>query len=155
MAERVVKVWYDRPGDFLEIGWGSGAWAVDTYDPPAAAELGLTVHLTEAGQATGFDILGALYPSKHLPSRPDGQREVVAQVQPHPVSVRYDRQQDRWRAQWGPAVTNCIPTPNPRIQALVDAAGQIQGVEIRDLRTFEGEILNQDLYPAELGVRAG
>ena len=155
MAKRAaVNVWYDRPGDFLEIAWGRGQWAVDTYDPPDA-ELGLTVHLTEAGQSTGFDIIGALYPSKHLPSRRAGHREVVAAVQPHPVIVRYDRRRDLWRAQWGPAVADCIATPNPRIKALVDAAGQIQGVEIRDLRTFDKEILNQDLYPAELGVKAG
>ena len=76
-------------------------------------------------------------------------------MQPHPVSVRYDRQKDLWRAQWGPAVADGIPTTNSRNRALVDAAGQIQGVEIRDLRTFEEEILNQDLYPAELRVRAG
>ena len=150
MAERVVNVWYDRPGDFLDLGWGSGEWAVDTCNP-ANDEIGIEVHLTDTGQAVGLYIFGALY----SPCRREGQSQVVAQVPPYPVSVRYDRQQDLWRAQWGPAVADCIATPNPRIKALVDAAGQIQGVEIRDLRTFEEEILNQDLYPAELGVKAG
>ena len=150
MAERVVNVWYDRPGDFLDLGWGSGEWSFDTYDPDND-EIGIEVHLTDTGQAVGLYIFGALY----SPHRREGQSRVVAEVPPHPVSVRYDRQQDLWRAQWGPAVRDCVATPNPRINALVDAAGQIQGVEIRDLRTFEGEILNQDLYPAELGVKAG
>ena len=150
MAERVVNVWYDRPGDFLEICWGSGEWAFDDYEAPED-EIGVDFFLTDDGRAVSFHILGALY----SPYRQEGQSQVVAEVPPHPVSVRYDRQQDLWRAQWGPAVMDCIATPNPRIKALVDAAGQIQGVEIRDLRTFEEEILNQNLYPAELGVKAG
>ena len=146
----MVNVWYDRPGDFLDLSWGSGEWSFDTYDP-ADDEIGIEVHLTDTGQAVGLYIFGALY----SPYRREGQSQVVAAVQPYPVSVRYDRRQDLWRAQWGPAVADCVATPNPRIKALVDAAGQIQGVEIRDLRTFEEEILNQDLYPAELGVKAG
>ena len=150
MVERVVKVWYDRPGDFLEICWGSGEWAFNDYEAPED-EIGVDFFVTDDCRVVSFHILGALY----SPYRRAGKSQVVAAVQPHPVSVQYNWQQDRWRAQWGPAVTDCIPTPNPRIQALVDAAGQIQGVEIRDLRTFEEEILNQDLYPAELGVRAG
>ena len=150
MAERAVKVWYDRPGDFLDLDWSSGKGAVEACNP-ANDEIGIELHLTDSGQAVGLYIFGALY----SPDRREGQSQVVAQVHPHPVIVRYDRHRDLWRAQWGPAVTDGIPTPNPRIQALVDAAGQIQGVEIRDLRTFEDEILNQDLYPAELGVAAG
>ena len=150
MAERAVKVWYDRPGDFLDLDWSSGKGAVAACNP-ASDEIGIELHLTDSGQAVGLYIFGALY----SPYRREGESQVVAAVQPHPVSVHYDRRQDLWRAQWGPAVVDCIPTPNPRIKALVDAAGQIQGVEIRDLRSFEEEILNQDLYPAELGVRAG
>ena len=150
MEKRVaVNIWYDRPGDFLEIRWARG-WDVNEYVTPEY-EIGANVYLTDDYQAVGFHILGALY----SPYRREGQSQVVAAVQPYPVSVRYDRQQDLWRAQWGPAVADCIATPNPRIKALVDAAGQIQGVEIRDLRSFEEEILNQDLYPAELGVKAG
>ncbi len=144
-----VNIWYDRPGDFLEIRWAKG-WDVNEHITQED-EIGANVYLTADYQAVGFHILGALY----SPYRREGKSQVVAAVQPYPVIVHYDRQQDLWRAQWGPAVVDCIPTPNPRIQALVDAAGQIQGVEIRDLRTFEEEILNQDLYPAELGVRAG
>ena len=144
-----VNIWYDRPGDFLEIRWAKG-WDVNEHITPED-EIGANVYLTADYQAVGFHILGALY----SPYRRAGKSQVVAAVQPHPVTVCYDRQQDLWRAQWGLAVADCIATPNPRIQALVDAAGQIQGVEIRDLRSFEGEILNQDLYPAELGVTAG
>ena len=151
MAERgLVKVWFDRPGDFLEVCWGRGKWAVDGYDA-TDGELGLTVHLTEAGQSTGFDIIGPV----HFSNRCAGQSRAVAAVQPHPVTVEYDRGYDWWRVEWGPGVVDCVATANPRIRARVDAAGLIQGVEIWDLRGFEGEILDQDLYPAELGVKAG
>ena len=145
-----VNVWYDRPGDFLEIGWSWGAAAFNHYTAPAD-EIGVDFHLTEDFQAVGFYILGALY----SPCRRPGKSKVVAQVQPHPVTVAYDQGQDLWQIQWGPAIVDCLDTPNPRIRAQVDAAGHIQGLEIRDLRTFDAEILNQDLRPAELGVKTG
>ncbi len=151
MAERgSVKVWFDRPGDFLEVCWGRGEGAVDSYDAPDG-ELGLTVHLTEAGQSTGLDVIGPA----HFSKQGVGQSRVLAAVQPHPVTVEYDRGLDWWGVEWGPGVVSCVATVNPRIRARVDAAGLIQGVEIWDLRGFEGEILNQDLEPAELGVGAG
>ena len=146
-----VNVWFDQPGDFLEICWGRGQWAVDGCEP-ADAEFGLTVHLTAAGQSTGLDIIGPVYFSEQ---RCAGKSSAAAPVQPHPVTVAYDQGQDLWQIQWGPAIVDCLDTPNPRIRARVDAAGHIQGLEIRDLRTFDAEILNQDLRPAELGVKTG
>ena len=143
-----VNVWFDNPGDFLEIFWGRDSVTGDY--PEENTELDPTLFLTAEGQVVGFHILGALNDFREWVD----ETYILNEVH-HPLIVQYNRQQDLWRAQWGPAVTDCIATPNPRIQALVDAAGQIQGVEIRDLRTFEEEILNQDLYPAELGVRAG
>ncbi len=150
MEERaLVNVWYDRPGDFLEIGWSRG-WHLEGYDAPGD-EIGVDFQLTEDYQVVGLHILGALY----SPCRRAGKSRVLAAVQPHPVTVEYDRGLDRWRVEWGPGVVACVATVNPRIRARVDASGLIQGVEIWDLRGFEGEILNQDLEPAELGVGAG
>ena len=149
-AGKLVNVWYDRPGDFLEIGWSWGEGTFNDYDAPED-EIGVAFHLTEDYQAVGFYILGALY----SPCRRAGKSRVMAAVQPHPVTVEYDREADRWGVEWGPGVVECVATVNPRIRARVDAAGLIQGVEIWDLRGFEGEILNQDLEPAELGVGAG
>ena len=150
MEERArINVWYDRPGDFLEIGWSRG-WHLEGYDAPED-EIGVDFQLTEDYQSVGLQIIGAL----GSPYRREGKSRVVAAVQPHPVTVEYDRGQDWWRVEWGPGVVDCVDTANPRIRARVDAAGLIQGVEIWDLRGFEGEILNQDLYPAELGVKAG
>ena len=146
-----VNVWFDRPGDFLEVCWGRGKWAVDGCEP-ADAEFGLTVHLTADCQSVGFHIIGPVYFSEQ---RCKGKSKVVAPVQPHPVTVAYDQGQDLWQIQWGPAIVDCLDTPNSRIRARVDAAGHIQGLEIRDLRTFDAEILNQDLYPAELSVKTG
>ena len=145
-----VNVWYDRPGDFLEIGWSWGTAAFNGYTTPED-DIVIHCHLTEDFQAVGFYILGALY----SPCRRPGKSKVVARVQPHNVTVTYDQGQDLWQIQWGPAIVDCLDTPNPRICARVDAAGYIQGLEIRDLRTFDAEILNQDLYPAELGVTTG
>ena len=148
-----VNVWLDRPGNFLEVSWGRDA--AEAVEPPGLktpnTQLDIMVDVAAAGHIAGFAVIGALtYSGKGV-----DETIVMSAAQPHPFALKYNRQRDLWRAQWGPAVADCIPTPNPRIQALVDAAGQIQGVEIRDLRTFEGEILNQDLYPAELGVKAG
>ena len=40
------------------------------------------------------------------------------------------------------------------IKTRVDASGDIQGVLISDLRTFEHEILNQNIYPVKPGATA-
>jgi len=141
-----VNVWFDRPGDFLEIGWRSG-WSIDGFTP-ADAEFGIEVHLTAENQAFGLYILGTLL----FADRCKGQSMVVAEVQPHPLTVKYDRAGDLWDVQWGPGAVECVDTPNPRIKARVDASGDIQGVLIADLRTFEDEILNQDIYPVKPGV---
>ena len=141
-----VNVWFDRPGDFLEIGWSNG-WSVDGFSPPNS-EIGIEIHLTDNNQAVGFYILGTLL----FANRCQGQSMVVADVQPHPVTVKYDRPSDLWDIQWGPGIVDCVDTPNPRIRASVDREGQIQGVLISDLRTFEDEILNQDLYPVKPGA---
>ena len=143
-----VNVWFDRPGDFLEIGWSSG-WSIDGFTP-TGAEFGIEVHLTADNQATGFYILGALL----FADRCKGQSMVVAEVQPHPVIVKYDRPSDLWDIQWGPGIVDCGDTPNSRIKARVDAEGEIQGVMISDLKTFEDEILNQDIYPVKPGATA-
>ena len=142
-----VNVWFDRPGDFQEIGWRSG-WSVKGYTPPDA-EVGIEVHLTDDYQATGFYILGALL----FPDRCKDQSMVVAEVQPHPLKVKYDRDKDLWDVHWGHAAVDCVATPNQRIRAKVDAEGLIQGVEISDLRGFKDEILNQDLYPVKPGAQ--
>ena len=143
-----VNVWFDRPGDFLEIGWRSG-WSINGFSPPQA-EFGLEVHLTDDYQATGFYILGALL----FAGRCKGQSAAIADVRPHPVTVKYDSLADLWDVQWGPGAVDCVDTPNPRIRARVDAEGEIQGVMISDLKTFEGEILNQDIYPVKPGATA-
>ena len=143
---RTVNVWFDRPADFLEIGWSS-QWAVDSCQFPDT-DYWFQVDLTEDLQATGFQAIGAL----HFASRCGGEAALVADVQPHPVTVKYDRATDLWDVQWGPGVVDCVDTPNPLIKARVDAAGQIQGVLISDLRNFEDEILNQDLYPVQPGA---
>ena len=142
-----VNVWFDRPGDFLEIGW-SGQWAVRSHTPPDA-EFGITVHLTEEKRSTGFDIIGPI----HFSNRCEGESMVVAEVQPHPLNVEYDRAKDRWDVHWGHAAVDCVATPNQRIRAKVDAEGLIQGVQISDLRGFKDEILNQDLYPVKPGAQ--
>ena len=60
MAERAVKVWYDRPGDFLDLDWSSGKVAVAACNP-ANDEIGIELHLTDSGQAVGLYIFGDLY----------------------------------------------------------------------------------------------
>ena len=144
---RQVNVWFDRPGDFLEVCWGSGEWAVKSHTPPGT-ELGIEVHLTEDCRATSFFILGTLLFS----DRCNGQSVVIADVQPHPVTVKYDRTVDQWDVQWGPGAVECVDTPSPRVRAQVDTSGDIQGVLISDLRSFEDEILNVDLYPVTPGT---
>ena len=143
-----VNVWFDNPGNFLEIFWGRGNSVGDYLEN---TEFDPTLFVTSEGQVIGFHIIGALSDSRDYVE----ETYVINAVQSHPITVRYDRGQDWWRVEWGPGVVDCVDTANPRIRARVDAAGLIQGVEIWDLRGFEGEILNQDLYPAELGVKAG
>ena len=72
----------------------------------------------------------------------------------HPLTIKYNRAADLWDVQWGPNVVDCVDTPNPRIKSRADADGDIQGVLISDLRTFEDEILNQDIYPVKPGATA-
>ena len=143
-----VNVWFDNPGNYLEIFWGRGN---STGNYLENTELDPTLFLTPEGEVIGFHIIGALSDCRDYVE----EIYVINEVQSHPITVRYDREADRWRVEWGPGVVACVATVNPRIRARVDAAGLIQGVEIWDLRGFEGEILNQDLAPAELGVGAG
>ena len=144
-----VNIWFDLPADLLEVCWGSGEWAVSSHTP-SDTELGIEVRLTDDYQATGLFIFGA----NQYSSKCDDKSTVVADVQPHPVAVKYDRPSDLWDIQWGPGIVDCVDTPNPRIRARVDAEGRIQGLFISNLRTFEDEILNQDLYPVQPGTPA-
>ena len=149
MAERArVNVWFDNPGDFLEVVWRN-QWAVNHYQFPNT-DYWFEVHQTEDFQATGFHAIGAL----NFANQCNAKTVLVADIQPHPVTVKYDRDADLWEVLWGPGVVDCVATPNPRIKAQVDAEGQIQGVLISDLRTFEDEILNVDLYPVKSGAVA-
>ena len=145
---RAVNVWYDRPGDFLDIGWSS-RWAVNGCELLDSGYW-VQVDLTDDFQAVGLQLVGAV----HLANQCNAETTLVADVQPHPVTVKYDRAADLWDVSWGPGVVDCVVTPNPRIKAKVDAEGQIQGVLISDLRTFEDEILNVDLYPVKPGAPA-
>ena len=150
---KLVNVWLDRPGNFLEVFWSREL--SDCVEPRGLktpnTKLDIMVDVTESGYVTGFSALGALtYFGKCV-----DEAIVMAEAQPHPLTIRYDPEADRWGVEWGPGVVACVATVNPRIRARVDAAGLIQGVEIWDLRGFEGEILNQDLEPVELGVGAG
>ena len=151
--ENLVNVWYDRPGDFLEVFWSREL--SDCVEPQGLktpnTKLDIMVDVTATGRITGFSALGTrAYSGKCV-----DETIVMAKAQPHPLAIRYEPGRDWWRVEWGPGVVECVATANPRIRARVDAAGLIQGVEIWDLRGFEGEILNEDLYPAELGVTAG
>ena len=140
---RTINVWFDRLGDFLEISWG-GNWAVNSYQFPDT-DYWFEVRRTEDLQAVGFHAIGVL----HFANRCDDDTVLVANVQPHPLTVKYDRATDLWDVQWGPNTINCMDTPNPRIKAKIDNQGQIQGVLISDLRNFEDEILNENLYQVQ------
>ena len=147
MAKREsVNVWFDNPGNFLEIGWGEDA--VDA-EYPHDTELDPTVFVNSENQITSFHIIGA------LSNRRDYVEEsyIVSDAQSHPLTVKYDRDKDLWDVHWGHAAVDCVATPNQRIRAKVDAEGLIQGVEISDLRGFQDEILNQDLYPVKPGAQ--
>ena len=149
MAEnRQVNIWFDRPGDFLEIHWGD-AVCLDAINP-SSAEFELCLHLSKDNRATGFDMIGPIIGTEHCAEK----SLVMADAQPYPVTVKYDRAADLWDIQWAPNTEDCVDTANSRVRARVDAEGQIQGVLISDLRTFEDEILNVDLYPVKPGAPA-
>ena len=147
MAERTaVNVWFDSPGDFLEIGW-SNKWAVRSQSL-TEAQFEIEIHLTEDSQATGFHIISPV----HFSDLCHKSTLTSVAVEPFPITVNYEPDTDLWDVQWGPDPLDCVESPNPRIKAMVDAEGQIQGVLISGLRTLEGEILNQDLYPVKPGA---
>ena len=143
---RSVNVWFDRPGDFLEIGW-SNQWAVNGCPFPDT-DYWFEVDLAEDLQAVGLKMIGAI----SFASKCAGETVLVADVQPHSVAIKYDRMQDLWDVQWGPDAADCVATPDSHVKARVDAQGQIQGVLISGLRSFEGEILSVDLYPVTPGA---
>ena len=148
-----VNVWLDRPGDFLEVFWSQGL--SEAVSPPGIktpnTELDFMVDVNPDGHIAGFFVTGALTYSGNSVD----ENIIMSDTQPCPLTIRYAPAQDLWQIQWGLDIVDCLDTPNPRIRARVDAAGHIQGLEIRDLRTFDAEILNQDLRPAELGVKTG
>ena len=143
---RAVNVWFDRPGDFLDISWGNG-WSVDSCQFPNT-DYWLEVHLTEDSKAVGFHAIGAL----HFANACEGETVLVADVRQNPVTVKYSPATDQWDVVWGPDIVDCVETSNSRVKAQVDARGDIQGVLISDLRTFEDEILNQDIYAVKPGA---
>lgn len=149
MAEREsVKVWFDRPGNFLEIFWGYDDGNGDNFD--MGSELDPTIFLDSSNFIAGFHIIGALKDS----GNPVEETYTLEDNLSHPVTVKYYPATDLWDVQWGPGAVDCMDTPNPRVRARVDASGDIQGVLISDLRTFEDEILNQDIYPVKPGAAA-
>ena len=141
-----VNVWFDRPGNFLEIFWGYDDGSGDNFE----LKTGLypTLFVDSSNRIAGFQIIGALKDHRNCVE----ETYSLDDVQPHPVTVKYNRDTDLWDVQWGPDIVDCVESPNPRIKARVDAEGQIQGVLISGLRTLEGEILNQDLYPVKPGA---
>ena len=149
MAKREsVKVWFDSPGvGFLEIFWGVDDGSGNVQDP--GGELDPTVFIDSANNLVGFHIIGPLYVKKDYLE----ETYTFEDCPDRPLTVKYDRATDLWDVQWGLGIVDCVATPNPRIKARVDAEGQIQGVLISDLRTFEDEILNVDLYPVQPGAR--
>ena len=147
MAKREsVNVWFDRPGNFLEIFWGYDDGSGNNFE--LDTELYPTIFLDSSNLIAGFHLLGAL-------KKRSGEVEETYSLDEspsHPLTVKYDRATDLWDVQWGPGAVECVETPNPRVKARVDAEGEIQGVLIYDLRTFDGEILNQDIYPVKPGA---
>ena len=150
MAKREsVNVWFDRPGGgFLEIFWGRDDGSGNVQDP--GGELDPTVFINSANDLVGFHIMSPLYVKCDYLE----ETYLFEDCPSHPLTVKYDRAADLWDVQWGPGAVECVDTPNPRIRARVDANGDIQGVLISDLRTFEDEILNQDIYPVKPGAAA-
>ena len=147
MAKREsVSVWYDRPGNFLEIFWGYDDGSGNNFDMDT--ELEPTIFLDSANLIAGFHIIGAFQDSKN----PVEETYTPEDNLSHPVTVKYSPVMDQWDVQWGPDVTDCVETPNSHVKARVDAQGQIQGVLISGLSSFEDEILNVDLYPVTPGA---
>lgn len=99
---RAVNIWFDRPGDFLEIGW-SKCRSFDSSVPPDL-ELGIEFHLTDDNEVTGFYGLGAPLFSDSCSSK----STVVAHVRPHPVTAKYDRATDLWDVPWAPGPVECV-----------------------------------------------
>ena len=142
-----VNVWFDRPGSgFLEIFWGYDDGSGNNFEPDS--ELYPTLFLDSSNLLAGFHIIGALKEDRGSVDETYSFKDSLS----YPLTVKYDRPSDLWDIQWGTGIVECVDTPNPRIRAKVDAEGQIQGVLISDLRTFEDEILNQDLYPVKPGA---
>jgi hypothetical protein len=53
MGERAkINVWYDKEGDFLDVGWGGSTSTVPTQDDRVMA------HVDDAGNIQGFHIIG-------------------------------------------------------------------------------------------------
>ena len=149
MAKREsVNVWFDRPGNFLEIFWGYDDGSGNNFEPDT--ELCPTIFVDSSNLIAGFHILGALKEDM----TPVEETYSPDDCSSHPLTVKYDRAADQWDVIWGPGIVEYVETPNSRIKAQVDAGGDIQGVLISDLRTFEYEILNQDIYSVKRGAAA-
>lgn len=149
MAEREsVKVWFDCPGNFLEIFWGYDDGNGDNFD--MGTEIDPTIFLDSSNLIAGFHIIGAIKDS----GIPVAETYTLEDNLSNPVTVKYSPDSDLWDVQLGPGVVDRLDTPNSRIRARVDATGDIQGVLIFDLRTFEDEILNPDTYPVKPGAAA-
>ena len=144
-----VNVWFDSPGSgFLEIFWGYDDGSGNNFEPDS--ELCPTLFFDSSNSLAGFHIIGALKDGRESVDETHSFDDSPS----HPLTIKYDRPSDLWDIQWGSGIVDCVDTPNPRIKARVDAEGRIQGVLISDLRTFEGEILNQDLYQVQPGTPA-
>ena len=144
-----INVWFGRPGGgFLEIFWGRDNGSGNVQGP--GGELDPTVFLDSANDLVGFHIIGPL----HVKSDYLKETYIFKDCPDQPLTIKYDRPDDLWDVQWGPGAVASLDTPNSRIKAKVDADGNIQGVLISDLHTFEGEILNQDIYPVKPGAAA-
>ena len=149
MAKREsVNVWFDRPGNFLEVFWGYDDGSGNNFE--LDTELHPTIFLDSSYLIAGFHILGALKDGMI----PVEETYSLDDCSSHPLTVKYCPDTDQWDMQWGPDIVDCVETPNSRVKAQVDAGGDIQGVLISDLRTFEDEILNQDIYSVKRGAAA-
>ena len=150
MAKREsVNVWFDSPGSgFLEIFWGYDDGSGNNFEPDT--DLCPTIFVDSSNRVAGFHLIGVLKEVRGSVEETYAFTESVS----HSLTIKYDRPTDLWDVQWGPGAVECVDTPNPRIRARVDASGDIQGVLISDLRTFEDEILNQNIYPVKPGAAA-
>lgn len=150
MAKREsVNVWFDSPGNgFLEVFWGYDDGSGNNFEPDT--DLCPTIFVDSSNSVAGFHLIGVLNDSRGSVD----ETYTFTDGFSHPLTIKYDRPSDLWEIQWGPGIVDCVETPNPRIRARVDAEGEIQGVMISDLKTFEDEILNQDIYPVKPGAAA-